>query len=135
MNKVAHFEIPYDDQVTDFFSPHAKGKSVMFMVVIGKKVWMKNFETSSLFGFEWVLFLIKNVSGLIKIVRALKNYQHGVLWQSSHKPSSISTWNFLHLWQNENSYFNTNSSPTEVFIKLLYTPSHLRIYMWKNMEN
>jgi len=28
----------YDDQVTDFFSPHAKGKSVMFMVVIGKKV-------------------------------------------------------------------------------------------------
>lgn len=27
----------YDDQVTDFFSPHAKGKSVMFMVVIGKK--------------------------------------------------------------------------------------------------
>jgi len=28
----------YDDQVTEFFSPHAKGKSVMFMVVIGKKV-------------------------------------------------------------------------------------------------
>ncbi|MEE8255535.1 MAG: hypothetical protein V3R12_01635, partial [Nitrosopumilaceae archaeon] len=28
----------YDDQVTDFFSPHASGKSVMFMVVIGKKV-------------------------------------------------------------------------------------------------
>jgi len=28
----------YDDQVTDFFSPHAKGKSVMFMAVIGKKV-------------------------------------------------------------------------------------------------
>jgi SagB-type dehydrogenase family enzyme len=27
----------YDDAVTDFFSPHAKGKSVMFMVVIGKK--------------------------------------------------------------------------------------------------
>ncbi len=25
----------YDDQVTDFFSPHAKGKSVMFMIVIG----------------------------------------------------------------------------------------------------
>ena len=28
----------YDDLVTDFFSPHGKGKSVMFMVVIGKKV-------------------------------------------------------------------------------------------------
>ncbi|KAG2477264.1 MAG: hypothetical protein NPMRTH1_1240003 [Nitrosopumilales archaeon] len=28
----------YDDQVTEFFSPHAKGKSVMFMVTIGKKV-------------------------------------------------------------------------------------------------
>ena len=28
----------YDDQVTDFFSPHAKDKSGMFMVVIGKKV-------------------------------------------------------------------------------------------------
>jgi hypothetical protein len=28
----------YDDLVTDFFSPHAKGKSVMFMIVIGKKV-------------------------------------------------------------------------------------------------
>ena len=27
----------YDDLVTDFFSPHAKGKSVMFMVVLGKK--------------------------------------------------------------------------------------------------
>jgi len=54
-------------------------------------------------------------------------YQHGVLWQSSHKPSSISTWNFLHLRHNENSYFNTNSSPTEVFIKLLYTPSHLHV--------
>jgi len=27
----------YDDHVTDFFSPHAKGKSVMFMAVIGKK--------------------------------------------------------------------------------------------------
>ncbi len=35
----------------------------------------------------------------------------------------------------ENSYFNTNSSPTEVFIKLLYTPSHLRVCMRKNMEN
>ena len=27
----------YDDSVTNFFSPHAKEKSVMFMVVIGKK--------------------------------------------------------------------------------------------------
>lgn len=27
----------YDDEVTQFFSPHAKNKSVMFMVVIGKK--------------------------------------------------------------------------------------------------
>jgi len=27
----------YDDLVTNFFSPHAKGKSVMFMVVLGKK--------------------------------------------------------------------------------------------------
>jgi len=68
-------------------------------------------------------------------VTVLKNYQHGILWQSSHKPSSISTWNFSHLRQNENSYFNSNSSPTEVFIKLLYTPSHLRIYMWKIRNN
>jgi len=29
----------YDDSVTEFFSPHAKDKSVMFMVVVGKK-WM-----------------------------------------------------------------------------------------------
>ena len=27
----------YDDAVTDFFSPHATGKSVMFMVAVGKK--------------------------------------------------------------------------------------------------
>ena len=27
----------YDDQVTDFFSPHARGKSVMFMVSLGKR--------------------------------------------------------------------------------------------------
>jgi len=27
----------YDDEVTDFFSPHAKNKSVMFLVAIGKK--------------------------------------------------------------------------------------------------
>ena len=27
----------YDDAVTEFFSPHAKDKSVMFMVVVGKK--------------------------------------------------------------------------------------------------
>jgi len=27
----------YDDLVTDFFSPYTKGKSVMFMIVIGKK--------------------------------------------------------------------------------------------------
>jgi hypothetical protein len=27
----------YDDEVTQFFSPHAKSKSVMFMVVIGKR--------------------------------------------------------------------------------------------------
>ncbi len=27
----------YDDSVTEFFSPHAKDKSVMFMVVVGKK--------------------------------------------------------------------------------------------------
>jgi len=27
----------YDDAVTEFFSPHAKDKSVMFMVVLGKK--------------------------------------------------------------------------------------------------
>jgi len=27
----------YDDDVTDFFSPHAKNKSVMFLVVIGKR--------------------------------------------------------------------------------------------------
>ena len=27
----------YDDLVTDFFSPHAKGKSVMFMIVLGKR--------------------------------------------------------------------------------------------------
>jgi hypothetical protein len=26
----------YDDAVTEFFSPHAKDKSVMFMVVLGK---------------------------------------------------------------------------------------------------
>jgi len=26
----------FDDEVTDFFSPHAKGKSVMFLVAIGK---------------------------------------------------------------------------------------------------
>ena len=27
----------YDDQVTDFFSPHARSKSVMFMVSLGKR--------------------------------------------------------------------------------------------------
>ena len=27
----------YDDAVTEFFSPHAENKSVMFMVVVGKK--------------------------------------------------------------------------------------------------
>ena len=27
----------YDDAVTDFFSPHARGKSVMFMVALGKR--------------------------------------------------------------------------------------------------
>ena len=27
----------YDDAVTDFFSPHAKGKSVMFMVALGRR--------------------------------------------------------------------------------------------------
>jgi SagB-type dehydrogenase family enzyme len=27
----------YDDKVTQFFSPHAKNKSVMFLVAIGKK--------------------------------------------------------------------------------------------------
>jgi len=27
----------YDDDVTDFFSPHAKNKSVMFLVIIGKR--------------------------------------------------------------------------------------------------
>ena len=26
----------YDDDVTEFFSPHAKGKSVMFLVALGK---------------------------------------------------------------------------------------------------
>ena len=28
----------YDDEVTDFFSPHAQGKSVMFLVALGKRV-------------------------------------------------------------------------------------------------
>ena len=27
----------YDDEVTDFFSPHAEGKSVMFLVALGKR--------------------------------------------------------------------------------------------------
>ena len=27
----------YDDAVTQFFSPHAEGKSVMFLVALGKK--------------------------------------------------------------------------------------------------
>ncbi len=27
----------YDDEVTDFFSPHARGKSVMFMVALGRR--------------------------------------------------------------------------------------------------
>ena len=27
----------YDDQVTGFFSPHAEGKSVMFLVALGKR--------------------------------------------------------------------------------------------------
>ena len=28
----------YDDEVTDFFSPHANGRSVMFLVAVGKRV-------------------------------------------------------------------------------------------------
>ncbi len=28
----------YDDAVTDFFSPHAKGKSAMFLVAVGRRV-------------------------------------------------------------------------------------------------
>jgi SagB-type dehydrogenase family enzyme len=31
----------YDDDVTEFFSPHAKGKSVMFLVALGKSVKRK----------------------------------------------------------------------------------------------
>ena len=27
----------YDDGVTQFFSPHAEGKSVMFLVAVGKR--------------------------------------------------------------------------------------------------
>ena len=27
----------YDDEVTGFFSPHAEGKSVMFLVALGKR--------------------------------------------------------------------------------------------------
>ena len=27
----------YDDDVTNFFSPHAAGKSVMFLIAIGKR--------------------------------------------------------------------------------------------------
>jgi nitroreductase len=27
----------YDDGVTEFFSPHARGKSVMFLVALGKR--------------------------------------------------------------------------------------------------
>ncbi len=27
----------YDDAVTDFFSPHAEGKSVMFLVAVGRR--------------------------------------------------------------------------------------------------
>ena len=26
----------YDDEVTEFFSPHAEGKSLMFLVAVGK---------------------------------------------------------------------------------------------------
>ena len=32
----------YDDEVTQFFSPHAKNKSVMFLVAIGKKARISN---------------------------------------------------------------------------------------------
>ena len=27
----------YDDEVTDFFSPHAEGKSAMFLVAVGRR--------------------------------------------------------------------------------------------------
>jgi len=45
----------YDDEVTEFFSPHAENKSVMFMVVIGKKAKKKrllftNFKKNQIFG-------------------------------------------------------------------------------------
>lgn len=29
----------YDDEVTNFFSPHAAGKSVMFLIAVGKSAW------------------------------------------------------------------------------------------------
>jgi hypothetical protein len=28
----------FDDDVTDFFSPHAAGKSVMFLIAVGKRM-------------------------------------------------------------------------------------------------
>jgi SagB-type dehydrogenase family enzyme len=40
----------YDDEVTDFFSPHAQGKSVMFLVALGKRARRRliNVDTSQL---------------------------------------------------------------------------------------
>ncbi|MFQ6030672.1 MAG: SagB/ThcOx family dehydrogenase [Dehalococcoidia bacterium] len=40
----------YDDEVTDFFSPHAQGKSVMFLVALGKRARRRliNVDTSRL---------------------------------------------------------------------------------------
>ena len=32
----------FDDDVTEFFSPHAAGKSVMFLLALGKSVKQKN---------------------------------------------------------------------------------------------
>ena len=34
----------YDDAVTDFFSPHAKGKSAMFLVAIGRRARRRRTE-------------------------------------------------------------------------------------------
>jgi hypothetical protein len=32
----------FDDDVTEFFSPHAEGKSVMFLIALGKSVQRRN---------------------------------------------------------------------------------------------
>jgi hypothetical protein len=36
----------FDDDVTEFFSPHAAGKSVMFLVAVGKSAKAKNASVS-----------------------------------------------------------------------------------------